>query len=258
MLRRTIGRQALTCWCVLAPLLAGSAAHAEGPIQPAGTPAGQPASEPARAETPAPEAPAARSSTTRQPTAAQLAAAKVFYARGAALYTQGRYDAAWFEFSSAYQIAPLPDLLFNMARSEEKLNRPADAAKHYREFLEQSPGDEDAQNIRAKIALLEQPAGTSSSSPAASGGARRFPVYSAIAGGGTLLFTIIGAAALGAASVRYDELARTCAPSCRAAEVMPLQQTIQAGQAFISLAAIGAAGTVGLLVWELRRDRRPR
>ena len=229
---RSADRRLFRCWPLAAAVLFHTAAHAENPAGSA----------------------AAVGASPGQPSDAQLSAAKEFYARGEQLYTQGRYDAAWVEFSSAYQIAPLPELLFNLARTEEKLNRPAAAAKHYREFLQQSPGDPDAGKIRATIARLEQPASSTSSSPE-TGGTRRLPLYSIIAGSGTVLFTIIGAAALGSARSRYDTLAGTCAPNCPTSELMPLQQTIQSGQAFISLAAISAAGTVGLLVWELRRGR---
>ena len=191
------------------------------------------------------------------PTAMQLAAAREFFQRGKLLFEQGKYDAAWFEFMSAYDMAPLPDLLFNMARAEERLNRPTDAAKHYREFLLKSPDDPDAVKIRANIARLEQ-TGSSASAPSGDGQQprRRFPLYSAIAGGGTLLFAIIGTAALGTAHSQYNALATRCAPSCAMTEALSLKPTYQTGQAFLTLAAIGAAGTAGLLVWELRRGRR--
>lgn len=244
MLWRSADRHLLRCWPIVAAVFLGATAHAQSP-----------------------SGNAAAGAPTGQPSDAQLSAAREFYARGEKLYVQGRYDAAWVEFSSAYQIAPLPELLFNLARTEEKLNRTAAAAKHYREFLEKSPGDPDADKIRATIARLEHPnspapgALASSSSGSGSpetGGTRRLPLYSIIAGSGTLLFTIIGAAALGSARMRYDALAGTCAPNCPTSDLMPLQQTIQTGQAFISLAAIGAAGTAGLLVWELRRGRSGR
>lgn len=235
MSRQSADRRLFRCWPLVAAIFFHTAAHAENAAGSA----------------------AAAGASKGQPSDAQLAAAREFYTRGEQLYTQGRYDAAWVEFSSAYQIAPLPELLFNLARTEEKLNRPEVAAKHYREFLQQSPGDPDADKIRATIARLEQPA-SPSSSPSSSretGGTRRLPLYSIIAGSGTVLFTIIGAAALGSARSRYDALAGTCAPNCPTSDLMPLEQTIQSGQAFISLAAISAAGTVGLLVWELRRGR---
>jgi tetratricopeptide (TPR) repeat protein len=202
--------------------------------------------------------PPADNFTKPKPTDAQLAAAKAFYQRGAELYARGRYGAAWTEFSSAYQIVALPDLVLNLALTEDKMNRPADAAKHYREFLQKSPNDPDAEKLRRRIAELEQPASVASPQSAASDTARRrFPVYSAIAGGGTVLFTIIGAAAVGSAQAQFNVFAHTCAPNCSMTDVLALQPTLQAGDAFLTLAAIGAAGTVGLLVWELRRGRSP-
>jgi len=188
-----------------------------------------------------------------------MAAAKEFFERGKTLFIEGKYDAAWVEFSSAYQIVELPDLLFNLARAEERMNRPADAAKHYREFLTKSPDDPDAARIRGNIALLEHKAALNPlPPPRGQDQPRRFPLYSTIAGGGTLLFAIIGAAALGTATAKYNGLASTCAPTCSMTDALSLKPTYQTGQAFLTLAAIGAAGTAGLLVWELRRGRRER
>jgi tetratricopeptide (TPR) repeat protein len=193
----------------------------------------------------------------------QQAAAEEYFHHGQELFKQGKYGPAWVEFSTAYQLTDLPDLLFNLALAEEKLNRPADAAKHYREFLARSPNDPQTPQIQAKIAQLEHPGEVAPPPPPpppapVSSPPRRFPLYSVIAGSGTLLFAIIGGAALGAARSRYDGLASTCAPSCAVADVQGLQPVIQTGQAFLALTAIGAAGTAGLLIWELRRGRGER
>ena len=125
--------------------------------------------------------------------------------------------------------------------------------------MTKSPDDPDAAKIRANIALLEQKAVLHPQPPPrGQDQPRRFPIYSTIAGGGTLLFAIIGAAALGTATAKYNGLASTCAPTCSMTEALSLKPTYQTGQAFLTLAAIGAAGTAGLLVWELRRGHRER
>ena len=73
------------------------------------------------------------------PTEAQLQAGKAFFLRGQRLYLDGKYGAAWLEFSSAYEITSSPDLIVNMARCKEKMNHPLEATEHYREFLRLRP-----------------------------------------------------------------------------------------------------------------------
>ena len=55
---------------------------------------------------------------------AQIMAAKTFFDRGQKLYNEGKYEAAWIEFSSAYEIARrCPTWIFNLARCEVKMGR---------------------------------------------------------------------------------------------------------------------------------------
>lgn len=193
-------------------------------------------------------------------------AARAHYQKGATLFRQQDYAGAWLEFTSAYQLLPRAELLFNMARCEVKLGRPADALAHFKAYLEAFPNDPDANGIRKEMEGLRievsdiekreaarQQAQGPAQRTAEPGPKRPFPVYGTIAGAGTVLFGIIGVALLGSVSSRYGQLQQTCAPNCRPEEVRPLEQQANAGYVFLGLTAAAAVTTAALLTWELRR-----
>lgn len=194
------------------------------------------------------------------PTSAQLEAARDFFTRGQALYQQKKYDAAWVELSAAYEIAPLPDLVFNLAQCEEKMGRRADAARHYREVLLRRPDDPQAVQIKARIDQLEglTPVLTQTVAPAPAPAARtRFPVYATVLGGASVVLTVAGGAVLGGMRSDYFALERSCAPGCDPALTDPLRGRQTAGGALLGVGLAGLAGAAVLLPLELRwRGRR--
>ncbi|MFO0576743.1 MAG: tetratricopeptide repeat protein [Polyangia bacterium] len=203
------------------------------------------------------------------PSPAQLSAAKGFFANGQALYAQGKYEAAWLEFSSAYEMVPLPDLLFNMARCEAKLGRNADAARHYREFLKQSPSDPEAAKIQAEIARLEgapsEPAAPAApaSGPGASPSpaeppARRIPLITTVAGGTAVVLLIAGAATLGYVGGQYGDLKARCNEMCSPTEWTGLRSASYAGYALLGLSAAAVAVAAVALPFELKKARERR
>jgi tetratricopeptide (TPR) repeat protein len=199
---------------------------------------------------------------------AQIVAAKTFFERGQQLYSDGKYEAAWIEFSSAYEIAPLPDLIFNLARCEVKMGRTKEAIAHYREFLAAVPNDPAAPRIRTEIENLERrqqgvpeptvapppdPVAATPAPPVSSG--RKFPLASALLGGGTALFVLFGGIAVGVASSRYSTLSEPmpvgCKPTCTDEEVSSVRTPLNAGYAMFGLAAVAAAATAVVLPLEL-------
>lgn len=199
-------------------------------------------------------------SATEQPSPskAQMSAGKKFFIRGQELYQEGKYEAAWIEFSSAYEIAPLPDLVFNMARCEVKMNRVKEAIGHYREFLRMRPDDPESGRIRDEITRLErQLNGTGDPLPIAPPPApapppqRRFPVAGALLGGGTVLFLVFGGAAVGVATSRFNDLQATCKPTCSDEQVQTVRTPLNAGYAMFGLAAVAAVATAVVLPFEL-------
>jgi len=229
------------------------------------------AAEPALAS--AGTAPAAGNTAPSRPSPpplskAQIVAAKTFFERGQQLYSEGKYEAAWIEFSSAYEIAPLPDLIFNLARCEVKMGRTKEAIAHYREFLAAVPNDPAAPRIRTEIESLErrqqgvpEPVVTPPPEPVAATPApvpssgRKFPLASALLGGGTALFVLFGGIAVGVATSRYGTLTEPlpvgCKPNCTDEQVSSVRTPLNAGYAMFGLAAVAAVATAVVLPFEL-------
>lgn len=61
--------------------------------------------------------------------------AEASFQEGLKLHDQGREAEALEKFREAYGVYPSPNALFQIARSEELLGRPAEAIRHYREAL---------------------------------------------------------------------------------------------------------------------------
>lgn len=190
----------------------------------------------------------------------QMQAAKDFFAKGQALYAEGNYEAAWFEFSSAFEMAKLPDLLFNIARCEAKIGRSADAAKHYREFLQQSPNDPEAERIRAEIVRLETPVPKPAQKrfvPASdpSPQPRRIPIIATSVGGAGVVLLIAGAATLGYVGGQYSDLKARCNGLCDPNEWTGLRSASYAGYALIGLSVAAIAAAAVTLPFELKKMR---
>jgi tetratricopeptide (TPR) repeat protein len=199
-----------------------------------------------------------QASETPSPSKAQMMAGKQFFDRGQQLYAEGKYEAAWIEFSSAYEIAPLPDLVFNMARCEVKMNRLKEAIGHYREFLRMRPDDPESERIRDEVNRLEkQLNGTADPQPVPPPPPppppppRRFPIAGTLLGGGTVLFLVFGGAAVGVATSRFNDLNGSCAPTCSDEQVQTVRTPLNAGYAMFGLAAVAAVATAVVLPFEL-------
>ena len=59
---------------------------------------------------------------------------------GVALADEGKYAEALAEFERAYEIAPHPLVLYNIAGCHRELSQYAEAVKFYRRFLEEGKG----------------------------------------------------------------------------------------------------------------------
>lgn len=209
--------------------------------------------------------PATAAEQAPAPTPPQMAAAKSFFERGQALFRNGKYESAWLEFSSAYQIVQLPDLVFNMARCEAKLGRRQEAVRHYQEFLERVPNDPEAGAIRAQIEQLSSKTSepTATSPAAREPGAResvlrRIPVITTAVAGGAVILLIAGAATLGHVGSEYGALSDRCNHTCDPAEWTGLRSASHAGYALLGLSAAAAVTAGILLPWELKKMRAER
>ena len=81
--------------------------------------------------------------------------ARTFFERGVAMYNRRNYRAALAAFSAAYQFARLPEVIFNLAVTSERLNERRDAAQYYREYARTLPRDSaERAVIEARIRTL--------------------------------------------------------------------------------------------------------
>lgn len=118
-------RSLLSCLGALA-LVTGSLAPAEA------RPRKKPSARPKKDRKPAaPPAEPARPKTAEQQEADR------HFGSGVTLYKEGKYAEALAEFERAYEIAPHPLVLYNIAGCHRELSRYAEAVKYYRRFLDE-------------------------------------------------------------------------------------------------------------------------
>jgi tetratricopeptide (TPR) repeat protein len=82
--------------------------------------------------------------------------ARAHFATGLSYYDTGRWEPAAREFLEAYRLAPRPALLYNIARTYEKLDDPGRATIYYRRYLEVSPQAPERAQV---VGTLEKLAG---------------------------------------------------------------------------------------------------
>lgn len=80
--------------------------------------------------------------------------ARTRYKQGKAFLDAKLYDDAIHEFEAAYQIAPVPELLFNIAQADRLKGDAAKAIEMYRRYIEQAPNGSGADEARLHIANL--------------------------------------------------------------------------------------------------------
>jgi tetratricopeptide (TPR) repeat protein len=78
---------------------------------------------------------------------------------GRAQFAAKHYEAALGLFKQSYDAAPHPDLLFNIGRCLEELNRYREAYEAYEKFLAVNPNDSDVQQraYRMRRKAIEEP-----------------------------------------------------------------------------------------------------
>jgi tetratricopeptide (TPR) repeat protein len=81
--------------------------------------------------------------------------ARAHFKAATALYEAGEYDQAIVEFRSAYELSPLPELLFNIAQAHRLAQRPQQALEGYRRYLALEPQGPVSEQARALIVELE-------------------------------------------------------------------------------------------------------
>ncbi len=78
-------------------------------------------------------------------------ASKRAFARARHAYALGEFDEALSLFKEAYDAAPLPGLLFNIAQCHRNLGHTAQAIFFYERYLEEHPDPPDEEQVRALV-----------------------------------------------------------------------------------------------------------
>jgi tetratricopeptide (TPR) repeat protein len=79
-----------------------------------------------------------------------LAEASQRFQRGVELFEQERYEASLAEFRRAYDLAPHPQVIFNIARLQARLEQIPEAIEGYQRFLEET-GDHVEPELRREV-----------------------------------------------------------------------------------------------------------
>ncbi|MFH0899056.1 MAG: tetratricopeptide repeat protein [Pseudomonadota bacterium] len=80
--------------------------------------------------------------------------ARAHYKQGKAFHDEGAYDLAIEEYVLAYQLARLPELLFNIAQAYRLKGDTRKAVEYYRRYLEQEPEGRGSDQARIYIAKI--------------------------------------------------------------------------------------------------------
>lgn len=65
--------------------------------------------------------------------------ARAFFERGVTMFRRRRYEAAMAAFTAAYNFARLPEVIYNLAVTAERLGRTQDAIDFFREYMRALP-----------------------------------------------------------------------------------------------------------------------
>ena len=65
--------------------------------------------------------------------------ARTFFTRGVAMFRRRQYEAAMAAFTAAYNFARLPEVVYNIAITAERLERTQDAIDYFREYARTLP-----------------------------------------------------------------------------------------------------------------------
>ena len=83
-------------------------------------------------------------------------AAKAAFNEGSSLYALGRFDAAAAAYERAYEEAPIPALLFNIAQAHLEAGNEERALVFYRSFLREAPDSPNRPVAQERMKIAEQ------------------------------------------------------------------------------------------------------
>jgi iron complex outermembrane receptor protein len=83
------------------------------------------------------------------------AQAKAHFTVGAAHYAAARYNEAIVEYQAAYDLLPLPDMLFNLAQCYKMKGNAMRAIEYYSRFLATAPSGRASEEAKRSVAALQ-------------------------------------------------------------------------------------------------------
>lgn len=195
-------------------------------------------------------------------TPAEQKQAQAIYGEGAQAFKAGDYQTALTRFEAAYAIDPSPVLLYNMARCNEELGRPAAAAAAYEAYLEASPDARDRTDVERRIRIMrailsnvednDQQALTATTVQPQPTSLRPFAYTALGVGAAMIVVAIVGAVNLD--SARDDFVAADTVKEKQRAEDEGSSAAITANVGWITGGLLLSAGGV---LWALEPDRTP-
>ncbi|MEZ4434361.1 MAG: tetratricopeptide repeat protein [bacterium] len=191
---------------------------------------------------------------------ATLDKAETYFFQALAHYRQSRYEAAAVDFQKAFVLTGHRDLLFNVARSRERLGDTDGAVEWYRAYLATSPADETA-----VIHRIRQLGGEATPAPVDMGRiSREVDIDSPLVPEATvdpIPFVALGVGALAAGAgvwfglTALDEASRARAADT-AAQARPLKEDAEQSALYADISFGVAAAAVGaaVVLWALADD----
>ncbi len=195
-------------------------------------------------------------------TPAEQKQAQEIYGEGVAAFKAKDYEAALARFEAAHALDPSPVLLYNMARANEELGRPAAAATAYEAYLQAYPDAPDRDDVERRIRIMRailgniednnQQALTATSVQPQPTSLRPFAYTALGVGAAMIVVALVGVSNL--ESARDDFTAADTVKEKQQAEDAGSSAAITANVGWITGGLLLGAG--GLL-WALEPDRAP-
>ncbi|MBT8453180.1 MAG: hypothetical protein KJO40_14540 [Deltaproteobacteria bacterium] len=202
----------------------------------------------------------------------RIADAKEAFDIGTRAYADGEFETALASFQRAYELTGSPDLLYNIATVSDRMRRDVDALQAYEGYLEARPKSSDREHVESRIAVLrdaiearrraELQAEIEARNAAVQAAARvkaERPLTEYVGPGPGPWITIgVGSAALvtGAVFVGLGQRDQKKVENALAGSSYSLVQEMadrgpKRSKAGVALMAIGGAGMIGGLIWQL-------
>jgi hypothetical protein len=100
-------------------------------------------------------APPRQETTSEGLTPEQKAEMRAHYERATRAYDIQKYDEAIDEYQKAYEVSGDPPMLYNIAQAFRLSDRPAEAIRYYRRYLQRAPDTRVRDDVERKIANLQ-------------------------------------------------------------------------------------------------------